>query len=173
MNWLDAVYIVILLITALVGLWKGLLKLVFAFVAVILGIILGGYAGDALASAFGGGWVAITVCSVILAIIISLLIYFILTRFVQRFIIWTPMVWIDRLGGIAAGVAVGFTICGAISALLGIVVTWSLPLLGSVQTSISNALHGAALEPAVRGYFDWILAVLPAQLDRVRHFLSG
>lgn len=173
MNWLDAVYIVILLVTALVGLWKGLLKLVFAFVAVILGIILGGYAGDALASAFGGGWVAITVCSVILAIIIAFLIYFILTRFVQRFIMWTPMVWIDRLGGVAVGLAVGFTICGAISALLGIVVTWSLPHLGSVQASISNTLHGSALEPAVRGYFDWILAILPAQLDRVRHFLAG
>jgi uncharacterized membrane protein required for colicin V production len=173
MNWLDAVYIVILLATALVGLWKGLLKLVFAFVAVILGIILGGYAGDALASVFGGGWVAITVCSVILAIIISLLIYFILTRFVRRFIMWAPMFWIDRLGGIAVGVAVGFTICGAISALLGIVVTWSLPLLGSAQASINNALHGSALEPAVRGYFDWILAILPAQLDRVRHFLAG
>ncbi len=173
MNWLDAVYIVILLVTALVGLWKGLLKLVFAFVAVILGIILGGYAGDALASAFGGGWVAITVCSVILAIIISYLIYFILTRFVQRFIMWVPMVWVDRLGGIAVGLAVGFTICGAISALLGVVVTWSLPHLGSVQTYISNTLHGSALEPAVRGYFDWILAILPAQLDRVRHFLAG
>jgi uncharacterized membrane protein required for colicin V production len=189
MNWLDAVYLVILLATALVGLWKGLLKFVFAFVAVILGIILGGYAGDALASAFGGGYVAIVVCSAIMAIIIAFLIYLILTRFVQRFITWTPVAWIDRLGGLALGLAIGFTICGVISSLLGIVVAWSLPyvppgdLTGwlksaegavhSAQAYISNTLHGSALEPAVRGYFDWILAILPAKLDPVRQFLGG
>ena len=116
-----------MLVTALLGVWKGLLKFVFAFVAVVLGIIFGGYAGDALASAFGGGYVAIVVCSAILGIIIAFLIYLILTRFVQRSITWTPMVWVDRLGGLALGLAVGFTICGAISSLLGIVVTCSLP----------------------------------------------
>jgi len=189
MNWLDAVYIVILLVTALLGVWKGLLKLVFAFVAVVLGIIFGGYAGDALASAFGGGYVAIIVCSAILGIIIAFLIYLILTRVVQRFITWTPIVWLDRLGGLALGLAVGFTICGVISSLLGIVVTWSFPhvppealpewlkgaegALHSAKASISNTLHDSALEPAVRGYFDWILAILPAKLDPVRQFLGG
>ncbi len=189
MNWLDAVYIVILLVTALLGVWKGLLKLVFAFVAVVLGIIFGGYAGDALASAFGGGYVAIIVCSAILGIIIAFLIYLVLTRFVQRSITWTPVIWLDRLGGLALGLAVGFTICGAISALLGIVVTWSIPhitpealpewlkgtegALHSAQAYISNTLHDSALEPAVRGYFDWILALLPSKLDPVRHFLGG
>jgi membrane protein required for colicin V production len=189
MNWLDAVYIIILLVTALLGVWKGLLKLVFAFVAVVLGIIFGGYAGNALGSAFGGGYVAIIVCSAILSIIIAFVIYLILTRFVQRAITWTPVVWLDRLGGLGLGLAVGFTICGVISALLGIIVTWSIPhippealpgwlqgtegALHSAQAYISNVLHNSALEPAVRGYFDWILAILPSKLDPVRHFLGG
>jgi membrane protein required for colicin V production len=189
MNWLDAVYIVVLFLTALIGLWKGLLKVIFAFVAVTLGIILGGWAGDALGGVFGGGWVAIVVCSAILAIIIAFVIYLLLTRLVLRLITWTPVVWLDRLGGLALGLAVGFTICGVISAFLGIVVTWSLPdvppavlpemlkgaygAMHSAQASISNALHDSALEPAVRGFFDWILALLPAKLDPVRHFLGG
>lgn len=186
MNWLDGVFIVILVLTALVGLWKGLIKLVFAYVALILGLILGGYAGNALGNAFGGGAVATIVCFAILFIVIALAIYLILTRIVRRFITWGPIAWVDRLGGLAFGVAIGFAMCGFIVWLLGLFITVSLPnippaelpemlkgafgTLHSTQASVNNLLSGSALTPAVESYFSWIASVMPVKLETVKQF---
>ena len=172
MNWLDAAFIIILVLTALVGLWKGLIKLVFAFVAMILGLILAGYAGVALGNAFGGGAVATVVSFAILFIVIALAIYLILTRMVRRFITWGPMALIDRLGGLAFGVAIGFAMCGTLSPLLGIAAAWDVLANRTEATGrITNLLEGSALVPAVDTYFTWLAKMMPNVFDKVTSML--
>lgn len=184
MNWIDIIFLIVLIITGLIGFWKGLIKLVVGFVALVLAILFGGWISQALASSMGweeagssSGSLWQILAFVFIVIILFGILNWIGTR-LEVFVKFAPLGWINKAAGAALGIVVGFTICGFFSSLLGMVVVWGIPAdqplaeflaggaLGSIQTSLKDAIDASSLIPAVNTYFTLFSKILPDVVDR-------
>ena len=184
MNWIDVIYLIILIVTGLIGFWKGMIKLVVAFIALVLAILFGGWLSQALSSAAGweeAGSASGSLWQILAFVFITIVLFGILNWIGTRlevFVKFAPLGWINKAAGAGLGILVGFTICGFISALLGMIVVWGIPAdqpladflaggaLGSVQDSLKSAIDASSLTPAVTTYFTWFSKILPEVIDR-------
>ena len=116
MNWLDIVIIVIIGVSAFMGLKIGLLRAGLIALAIFVGSILGGQFSDDIGRLFGGIELDSSVATVIsYAIIISVcLAAAAIASIVLRKVVYVLfMGWADKLAGVALGVVVGGVISAA------------------------------------------------------------
>jgi uncharacterized membrane protein required for colicin V production len=171
MNWLDGIFIAVLVIGALVGLWKGIIKLAFIFGGMILGILAASHWYVSLGSAWGGSIGANIAAFFVIFIVITLIVGLVVGRIVERRIRWSPLVWANRLGGTLIGLVIAGAICGFIIMGLGEIVVLGVPGMSHIQQSIDTALKDSAMTPGILRYFTYLMGLLPSQFDAVREWL--
>ena len=116
MNWLDIVIIVIVGVSAFMGLKIGLIRAALIALAIFVGSILGGQLSDDIGGLFSGVESNSAVATVIsYAIIISAcLAAAAIASIVLRKVVYALfMSWADKLAGVALGVVVGGVISAA------------------------------------------------------------
>jgi uncharacterized membrane protein required for colicin V production len=179
MNWLDAIFIVVLVVFAILGIWKGLFRFIFLFLAAFLGAIIAGWASGPVAGWFGGGTLA-QIASFAGIFIVATIILALLFRIPEGFLRRLPIIgWINRIGGLVFSLAIAGIICGVLITLLskaaaGDIPSW-VPISGELsgwQQSIATALDDSVLTSYILGYFSYILALIPDKFDAVRQFFG-
>ncbi len=175
MIWLDWIFVAILVIGALVGLWKGIIKLAFIFGGMILGILAASHWYVSLGSAWGGSIGAEIAAFFVIFIVITLIVGIVVGRIVERRIKWSPLRWVNRLGGTLLGLVIAGAICGFIIMGLGEIVLLDVPVpwvdMSHFQQSIKAALENSAMTPDILRYFTYLMGLLPSQFDAVREWL--
>ncbi len=124
MNWLDIVFIVIIVLATIMGVRTGLLGAAFSVVAFLVGWVLASQFSDDL-----GGFFEASISNDTIVTVISYILIIVLTLAASR-IVWgiaRPMLSIatlglsslvDRLGGVLLGLLVGFALTGALIVVL-------------------------------------------------------
>ena len=161
MNWLDLVLVVVLIISALIGLRAGLIRAALSLAGLIVGIILAGryyvpfseqlafipQAGLAKVVAFAIIFIGVMVVASVLA----------------RLLKWAASVmmlgWVNRIGGAIFCFVLGAVFCSALLAI------W-VKFLGA------GAIADSGLATVLLGRFPIVLALLPPEFDAVRSFFQ-
>jgi membrane protein required for colicin V production len=161
MNWLDILLIIVLIVTTLMGLWRGLIGMIFPIVGLILGIVIAGYHYETV-----GGWLPIDNpehagwAAYAIIVIVFLIIFGVLAFFIGRFIKWTPLAWVDRLGGGILGLVSGALFLAAV-------------LAACVKFEFGEgAIQGSGVAQLLLDWFPFILGLLPGEFDSVKDFFQ-
>jgi len=114
MNWLDIILLVILILTAIVGIFKGLVKQVIGLVAVILGLILASLYYERAAGIF-----ETFIKNILLSNFLGFLLIFVVVLIAGAVIghlitkvMKGPLALVNRLFGGVFGAVKGVLICG-------------------------------------------------------------
>jgi membrane protein required for colicin V production len=161
MNWFDAVLIVVLLISTLLGVWRGLISMLLPLIGLILGIYVAGkYYGTV------GGWLPIdnpehaAWAAYAIIVIAFLIIFSILAFFIRKFVHWTLLGWVDRLlGGILGLVSGALFIAAALAACVKF----------DFGTSF---IQGSGIAKLLLDWFPAVLGLLPGEFDSVKDFFQ-
>ncbi len=163
MSWLDLVIVVVLAVSAFLGLRMGIIKAVLSLAGVIVGVVLAGQYYTALADVLPF-FSETSSAAKIVAFAIILIGVMVIAVVAARFLKWAASVmmlgWVNHLGGAALGLVLGAIFCGA---LLAIWVKW----LG-VGSTITESIVAAVLLDK----FPLILALLPDEFDAIRSFFQ-
>jgi len=162
MNWLDIVIIVILAVTALIGLRIGIIKAVLTLAGVVLGVVLAGRFYSALAGnlTFIPQESLANIVAFAIILIGVLVIASVLAAVLKRLASMVLLGWVNRLGGALLGLLLGFFFCGALLAI------WA-KFLGT-----GGILGDSGLALVLLDRFPMILALLPEEFDAVRSFFQ-
>lgn len=157
MNWFDAVLIVVLIISTLLGLWRGLISMILPLIGLILGIYVAGkYYGTV------GGWLPIDNpdhakwAAYAIIVIAFLIIFGILAIILKRFVKWTLLGWVDRLGGAILGLVSGALF---IAAALAACVKFEFGI---------SFIQGSGIAKLLLDWFPVVLGLLPGDFDSVK-----
>jgi len=158
MNWLDVVIIVVVAISAFIGLWKGLIKIVMSLVGLIVGVVLAGRYYGALAEHLT--LIPNETLAKITAFLIILIGVMVIASVVAHLLKLAASAimlgWVNRIGGALFGIALGLLLCSAFLAL------WAR--LAGPDDAISESL----LARVLLDYFPLVLALLPDEFDGIR-----
>jgi len=160
MNWLDIVILLLIAISAIIGLRIGLIKASLTLAGLIIGVILAGLyyiplseqltiipsASVAKVTAFAIILIGIMVISSVLAALLK----------------WAAsammLQWINQLGGAFFGLVMGAILCGVLLAL------------GATYLDIADPISESTLAPILLNYFPKVLALLPDEFDIIQSF---
>ena len=160
MNWLDIVIIVLIAVSAFLGLKAGIIKVLFTLAGVIVGVVLAGHFSDSLAGILS--FISNTGIAKVVAFAIILIGVMIVATVLAMVVKWAVSAvllgWINRLGGAILGLILGFIFCGA-------ALTMWVKFLG-----ISNVITDSLLAGVLLNGFPIVLALLPSEFDSVRSF---
>ncbi len=117
MNWIDIVLIGTLVTGGLMGMWIGMVRASFGVIGIVAGIMV--------AAQFRGGaesWLAgyladgtlVALLSYVVVISATVVVTLLAARIARKLVYSMFMGWADRLGGMAAGLAVGAALAGAV-----------------------------------------------------------
>jgi len=161
MNWFDAVLIVVLILSTLLGLWRGLISMFLPLIGLILGIFVAGkYYGTV------GGWLPIANeehakwAAYTIIVIAFLIIFGILAIILKRFVKWTLLGWVDRLGGAILGLVSGALF---IAAALAACVKFDFG---------ASFIQGSGIAKLLLDWFPAVLGLLPGEFDSVKDFFQ-
>ena len=161
MNWLDIILIIALIVTTLMGLWRGLIGMILPIVGLILGIVIAGYHYETV-----GGWLPIDNpehagwAAYAIIVILFLIVFGILAFFISRFIKWTPLAWVDRLGRGILGLVSGALLLAAI-------------LAACVKFGFGEGtIQGSGIAQLLLDWFPFVLGLLPGEFDSVKDFFQ-
>ncbi|MBU2599023.1 CvpA family protein [bacterium] len=123
MNGLDLALLVVLSISAIIGLWKGITRGIFSLIAIITGVVISSkyYLIVSIAlhnyikSSLWSNIVSFIIILTIITLIISLM-----GTLVKRLMGILALGWIDHLGGLAFGVVRGILIGGLVIMMMNI-----------------------------------------------------
>jgi len=117
MSWLDLVFVILIALSAFMGLKIGLIRAGFTTLGIFVGSILGGQLSDDIGGIFTGidsdGAVA-TVVSYAVIITICLTVSAILAMIIRKVLTLLFMGWADRLADGALGLAAGSVISAGV-----------------------------------------------------------
>jgi uncharacterized membrane protein required for colicin V production len=170
MNWVDAIIIVIALISAYIGYKQGLIRTVFSFIGLIVGVVLAGQWSDSLADLLSSDraqWAYIVAFAIIL--IVVLVAANLAGAVLKGFIKFIMLGWLDSLGGIVLGLLVGAI---AVAAILTSVGLWAHYVPGAVESTSAKAIGGSALANLLIDNFGLVLGLLPGEFDAVKEFFA-
>jgi membrane protein required for colicin V production len=141
MNWLDLVFVILIALSAFMGLKIGLIRAGFTALGIFVGSILGGQLGDDIGGIFTGidsdGAVA-TVVSYAVIITICLTVSAILATIIRKVLTLLFMGWADKLAGGALGIAAGAVISAGI--IMGMAnLTYSVEVGDEVAAKVMNS----------------------------------
>ena len=117
MNWLDIVILVIVGVSAFMGLKIGLIRAALTALGIFVGSILGGQLSDDIGGRFGSidsDSAAATVISYAIIISVCLIAAAIASVILRKVVNILFMGWADKLAGLALGIAAGGVISAAI-----------------------------------------------------------
>lgn len=160
MNWLDIVLIVVIVISAFIGLRMGLIKAVLSLVGTIVGVILAGRYYIPLSERLS--FIPQESLAKIVAFVIIMFAIMAIFSIIASLLKWAASLimlgWVNHLGGAAFGLVLGIIFC---SALLTIWVRF----LGTEAVISESRLAAVMLQ-----YFPLVLALLPDEFNAVRSF---
>jgi membrane protein required for colicin V production len=162
MNWLDAVIVIVLIISAIGGLASGLIKTVFSLAGIIVGVVLAGRLHNGLADhlSFISNENAAHIVAFIIIFLIVIIIATILGAIISKIVSAMFLGCINRLAGAAFGAIAG---CFFMAAILAIWVKYA---------GENSAVAGSAIAPFLLERFPQVLALLPSEFDVVRRFFQ-
>lgn len=159
MNWLDVVFLIVLL-WAVQSSWRaGLIREAFTLIGIAAGIILAGQLYQPLARMLFGpvpndGANAITFLAIVLAV------WFgagFLGRLVRETVYWIMLGWLDRLGGLVFGV-----VKGAVLIEIFLIVFARFPIFNTEEL-----IQGSFIAARISRYAPVIMALLPLEFRRL------
>ncbi|MCX7911786.1 MAG: CvpA family protein [Dehalococcoidales bacterium] len=160
MNWLDIAILVVLAISAVIGVMTGIIKIVLSIVGVIVGVVLAGRFSGPLGSMLtfidNPQWAKIAAFVIILVAVlaVSAIIAVLLGKLASAVMLG----WVNRLGGGVLGLIMGGVFCAAVIAM------WA-KFLGS-----DGVLGDSAVARFFLNTFPFVLGLLPAEFGSVRDF---
>ena len=175
MNWLDIVFIVLVISCGLVGVWIGLIRAAFGALGVVLGILIASQVSDNLGGLYAGYISNETLANVIayaLIILLSVIVARVLAMVVRKVVYILFMGWADRVAGLAMGLIAGAAISGA--AIAGLAeLTYNSELIdrgvsaGGLENNakvaeVKERLESALIDSALVGVFLEVTDKLPA-----------
>jgi len=116
MNWLDLVLVIVVGLSAYMGLKIGLIRAAFTALGVLVGTILGGQLSDDIGGLIAGVTTNSSIATVVsyaVIITICLAVAGIAASIVRKVVNLLFMGWADKLGGGALGVGAGAVIAAA------------------------------------------------------------
>jgi membrane protein required for colicin V production len=162
MNWLDIVILVVIGITALIGLRIGIIKAVLTLVGVVVGVILAGRFYVTLADNLT--FISQETLARVVAFAIILIGVVLLASIIAGVLKWLTSIillgWVNLLGGAFLGLIMGAVFCGALLAI------WT-KFLGIAEPIAESAMATFLLDR-----FPMVLALLPGEFDSVRSFFQ-
>lgn len=162
MNWLDIILVVVLIASAVGGLFSGLIKSVLNLAGLIVGVVLAGHYYNVLAGAltFVSGGVA-KVLGFIIILVVILVLAGIAGTVLTKVASAIALGWVNRLGGTVFGLIMGGIWCGALLAM------W-VKFIGS-----ADVITHSVFAPLLLSRFPMILALLPDEFDAIQKFFQG
>jgi membrane protein required for colicin V production len=162
MHWLDIVILVVIAISAFMGLRIGLIKAVLSLVGVIVGVILAGLFYVPLSEQLS--FIPHAGAAKIVAFIIILVAVMVIASILASLLKWAVSIvmlgWVNRAGGAIFGLVLGAIFCGALLATCA-------KFLG-IEAIISDSRLAAVL----LHYFPIVLTLLPDEFNAVRSFFQ-
>ena len=162
MSWLDIVIIVVLAITALIGLKIGLIKAALSLAGVVVGVVLAGHYYVPLSEQLT--FIPQAGLAKIAAFTIILIGVMVIAGVLAKLLKWAASVmmlgWVNRAGGAVFGLVMGTIFCSALLAI------W-VKFLG-----VAGLISGSNLTALLLHYFPMVLALLPDEFDTVRSFFQ-
>lgn len=162
MNWLDVVIIIVLVVSAFLGLRIGIIKAVLSLAGLIIGVILAGSfylpLSEQLTFISQAGAAKVVAFAIIL--IGVMIIAAVLARTLKWFASLIMLNWLNHLGGAVFGLVLGSIFCGA---LLAIWTKW---------IGVGSTIAESAASVFLLGQFPLVLALLPDEFDVIRSFFQ-
>jgi membrane protein required for colicin V production len=158
MNLLDWVFIIIIGVSAIYGLFKGLVKEVISLLAVIIGLIVASrfYMGASpLLIDLGLGEQAAKILSFFILFIIIFIAIVLIGRLIHRFVHAIFLGWLNRLGGIGFGFFRGVIVSSIIIIVLTITLSEKAPILNQSK-----------LTPHIMSISKVMLSLVPEDLQK-------
>lgn len=174
MNWLDLVFVILIALSAFMGLKIGLIRAGFTALGIFVGSILGGQLSDDIGGIFTGidsdGAIA-TVVSYAVIITICLTAAAILSTIIRKVLTLLFMGWADKLAGGAVGIAAGAVISAGV--IMGMAnLTYSSEVGDEVASKVMNStldtekakarLEDGLTHSAIVGAFIEVVDTIPA-----------
>ena len=116
MNWLDFVFIALVVMCGVAGVWIGLIRTALAALGVVLGILVASQVShdvDGLYAAYISNETLANVIAYGLVILASIILARIITLAVLKVVNILAMGWVDKLAGLAMGLVAGAAITWA------------------------------------------------------------
>ena len=190
MNWLDIVIVIILVISAFLGLKRGFIKTLLPLVGLVLAVFLAGrfyvQLSGRLSFIENPSLARVAAFAIIFfAVIVAVAI---LSSILRKIIQMLLLGWVDRLGGAVFGFAIGWVVCSVIVALLARYVALPVELpqvphsegwlenwreVVKARQFITTLINESALAKLLLRSFPFLLSFLPEELKAVRNFFGG
>ena len=116
MNWLDIVFIALIVMCGVAGVWIGLIRTALAALGVVLGILVASQLSDDVGGLYAAYISNETLANVIaygLIILASIIMARIITLLVLKVVNFLAMGWLDKAAGLALGLVAGAAITWA------------------------------------------------------------
>ena len=157
MNWLDAIFVIILVIGTVRGLLTGqLLPLLIIFAVWVTSIALAVNFEDQLGNAIGTtSWYPLLAFFIILIIVQLILYLSAVPAIILGFIGWRPQRWLDIFGGMLISGCITAIICGIIWRVLGEIATQLSPAESGAAKAFNDVVQGSALRSDLIAFVDW------------------
>ena len=124
MNWLDLVFIALVIGCGVAGAWLGLIRATFGVLGVVFGILIAGQMSADLGGLYAESISNEAIANVTaygLIIVASLIAFRLLTIVVRRLVYMLFLGWVDKVAGLAMGLIAGAAIsAAAITGLAGL-----------------------------------------------------
>ncbi len=160
MNWLDIVILVVIAISAFIGLRIGLIKAVLSLAGLIVGVILAGHYYVPLSEQLSDIIPQANVAEIV-AFAIILVGVMVIASVLASLLKWVASVimlgWLNRAGGAFLGLVLAAIFCSALLAI------W-------VKFFGSGLVTEAFLARVLLDKFPLILGLLPSEFDAIRSF---
>lgn len=165
MNWLDIVVIVVVVISAFIGLRTGIVRTIATFVGIGLGVYLAGQYYKGLAPALSS-FITNESLARIAAFIVILLVVFLLSWFaglvLKKILGFVLLGWLDSLLGALFGFVTGAALCGAFIIALG--------AFGG--ESFGKVVKDSVVAPIFLDKLPVLMGLLPKEFDAVLKWLQ-
>ncbi len=157
MNWLDAIFVIFLVLGAARGLLTGrLLPLLIIFAIWVTSIALAVNFEDQLGNAIGTrSWYPLLAFFIILIVVQLILLFSAVPAIVLGSISWRPQRWLDTLGGMVISGCMTAIMCGIFWRVLEEIATQLPHGESGAARSFYDTVQGSALRPELIAFVDW------------------
>jgi membrane protein required for colicin V production len=161
MNWLDILILLMLLIPMFIGYKRGLIGIVVPLLGIIVGLFIAGRIYDNVADWLHPGLFGSESQANIVAFIVILVLFFIaimvVSSLLRGFLSLLFLGWVDRIGGLLAGLIFGSIAAGALLAIIG----------RFFPTGVQNTVSESALASFLLDTFPFVFHLLPYHFREV------
>jgi membrane protein required for colicin V production len=161
MNWIDIIFLILLVVSTIVGLKQGLIKAVLSLIGIIAGVFLASNFYEPLANVFGffNNEDVANIVAFILILVVVIIIASLLAKLLDSVIKAIMLGWVNSIGGAVFGFLMG-------------VITLSAILAVWVKFFGTDMLAESFVAGLLLDKLPLVLALLPKEFDVVRDFFK-